>query len=82
MCINCQHNTAGQRCESCTKGYYREPGKNLNDADVCTPCGCAGPGVRSGKQDCVKVMNCASVCSVTIVIQMLVREMVRLSGEM
>ncbi|XP_028396319.1 LOW QUALITY PROTEIN: usherin-like [Dendronephthya gigantea] len=54
VCSECQHNTVGKNCESCTAGFYREPGKALNDTDVCTPCGCAGPGVKSGKQDCVK----------------------------
>jgi ApbE superfamily uncharacterized protein (UPF0280 family) len=65
MCINCQHNTAGQHCESCKRGYYKEPGKNLNDADVCTPCGCTGPGVEPGQEDCVKVgaLSCSGLVS-------------------
>ena len=55
VCVNCQHNTAGQHCDSCEDGYYRKTGKNLIDSDVCTPCGCTGPGVRPGKQYCHKV---------------------------
>ena len=57
VCVNCQHNTTGQFCEVCKERYYRESGKNLTDKDVCSPCGCEGPGVQSGKLDCVKVGN-------------------------
>lgn len=55
VCSDCQHNTVGKNCESCTVGFYRKPGRALGDVDVCTPCRCTGPGVKSGKQDCVKV---------------------------
>ena len=57
VCVNCQHNTTGRFCEVCKDSYYRESGKNLTDKDVCSPCGCEGPGVQSGKLDCVKVGN-------------------------
>jgi hypothetical protein len=62
VCINCQHLTAGQYCESCEEGYYRETGKNFTDADVCTPCRCSGPGVKPGKLDCVKVCCLVTFC--------------------
>jgi hypothetical protein len=62
VCINCQHHTAGQYCDSCEEGYYRETGKNLTDADVCTPCRCSGPGVKPRKLDCVKVCCLVTFC--------------------
>ena len=55
VCIDCQHNTTGRFCEACKERFYRESGKSLNSLDVCSPCGCEGPGVQSGKLDCVKV---------------------------
>ena len=55
MCIDCQHNTTGRFCEACKERFYRESGKSLKSSDVCTPCACEGPGVQSGKLDCVKV---------------------------
>ncbi|XP_067031738.1 usherin-like isoform X1 [Acropora muricata] len=61
VCVNCQHNTTGRFCELCNERYYRESGKNLTDKDVCSPCGCEGPGVQSGKLDCVKDDSNSSV---------------------
>jgi len=55
VCIDCQHNTTGRFCEVCKERFYRESGKSLKTSDVCSPCGCEGPGVQSGKLDCVKV---------------------------
>lgn len=55
VCIDCRHNTTGRYCGVCKERFYREPGKSLNSSDVCSPCGCEGPGVQSGKLDCVKV---------------------------
>jgi len=61
VCVNCQHNTTGRFCEVCKDRYYRASGKNLTDKDVCSPCGCEGPGVQSGKLDCVKDDSNSSV---------------------
>ena len=55
MCIDCQHNTTGRFCGVCKERFYREAGKSLKAQDVCSPCGCEGPGVQPGKLDCVKV---------------------------
>ena len=60
MCIDCQHNTTGRFCEVCKEQFYRESGKSLKSPDVCSPCGCEGPGVQSGKLDCVKVSTLLS----------------------
>ena len=57
MCTDCQHNTTGRFCEVCKKGFYRESGKSLKARDVCSPCGCEGPGVQPGKLDCIKVSD-------------------------
>ena len=61
MCIDCQHNTTGHFCEVCKERFYREAGKSLQAIDVCSPCGCEGPGVQPGKLDCVKVGDKFSV---------------------
>ena len=55
VCVDCQHNTTGRFCETCKERFYRESGKSLKSPDVCSPCGCEGPGAQSGKLDCVKV---------------------------
>ena len=55
VCIDCQHNTTGRYCEMCKEMFYRESGKSVKARDVCTPCGCEGPGVQPGKLDCIKV---------------------------
>ena len=57
LCIDCQHNTTGRFCEMCQERYYRETNKSRKAVDVCSPCECEGPGVQSGKLDCVKVGN-------------------------
>ncbi|XP_077990481.1 usherin-like [Glandiceps talaboti] len=54
VCDNCQHNTAGSRCDQCRTGYYRQVGKALDAVDVCSPCNCNLDGVVDGS-DCEKV---------------------------
>ncbi|XP_019910938.2 netrin-4 isoform X2 [Esox lucius] len=39
-CDNCQHNTAGHRCQRCRYGFRRRPTMPLNSPHVCTPCWC------------------------------------------
>nr|XP_006813188.1 PREDICTED: usherin [Saccoglossus kowalevskii] len=54
VCTNCQHNTAGNRCDQCKTNYYRELGKSLDAIDVCSACSCNIAGVVDGG-DCAKV---------------------------
>ncbi|KAG9274181.1 netrin-4 [Astyanax mexicanus] len=37
---HCIHNTEGQHCQQCQKGFYRHPHRPLTAADSCTPCTC------------------------------------------
>ncbi|KAJ7998999.1 hypothetical protein DPEC_G00210830 [Dallia pectoralis] len=40
VCDNCQHNTAGRRCQRCHHGYRRRPAMPLNSPHTCTRCWC------------------------------------------
>uniref|UniRef100_A0A8K9XUL1 Si:dkey-202e22.2 n=1 Tax=Oncorhynchus mykiss TaxID=8022 RepID=A0A8K9XUL1_ONCMY len=37
VCDDCQHNTAGRRCQRCRHGYHRQPAMPLNSPHICTP---------------------------------------------
>lgn len=41
ICVNCQHNSYGPRCEQCLPGYFKT-GDNIGDG--CRPCHCHGHG--------------------------------------
>ncbi|TKR59607.1 hypothetical protein L596_029252 [Steinernema carpocapsae] len=38
-CLNCQHNTTGDRCERCLDGHYGNPSLG-GEAGSCQPCAC------------------------------------------
>ncbi|XP_021564165.1 netrin-3, partial [Carlito syrichta] len=40
VCLNCRHNTAGRHCHYCREGFYRDPGRALNDRRACRACDC------------------------------------------
>uniref|UniRef100_A0A8C5SXT4 Laminin subunit alpha 3 n=1 Tax=Laticauda laticaudata TaxID=8630 RepID=A0A8C5SXT4_LATLA len=48
ICINCQHNTAGEKCERCKEGYFRDASQGL-----CKECHC--PYTNSFASDCLEV---------------------------
>ncbi|XP_062584554.1 usherin-like isoform X1 [Saccostrea cucullata] len=54
VCVNCQHFTSGQFCETCVPLYYRPRGRSKYDPDVCVPCLCSEAGVEGGELDCKK----------------------------
>ncbi|CAH1791583.1 unnamed protein product, partial [Owenia fusiformis] len=55
VCVDCQHNTQGRRCDSCITNYFRETDKSLFAEDVCTACDCFTDGVAANITDCEKV---------------------------
>ena len=55
VCTDCQHNTEGRFCHMCKDNFYRETGKDIKAADVCTLCNCVGPGVQNYITNCTKV---------------------------
>lgn len=44
VCDNCQHNTMGVNCERCKPTFYRDPGLDIQSADICKPCDCDPDG--------------------------------------
>ncbi|XP_011762843.2 multiple epidermal growth factor-like domains protein 8 isoform X1 [Macaca nemestrina] len=44
MCVNCQNNSYGEKCESCLQGYFLLDGK-------CTKCQCNGHADTCNEQD-------------------------------
>uniref|UniRef100_UPI00358F3273 laminin-like protein epi-1 n=1 Tax=Myxine glutinosa TaxID=7769 RepID=UPI00358F3273 len=40
VCSDCQHNTAGQHCDTCRPMYYLQPGHSIRDPHACQPCNC------------------------------------------
>uniref|UniRef100_A0A3Q3IMK7 Netrin-1 n=1 Tax=Monopterus albus TaxID=43700 RepID=A0A3Q3IMK7_MONAL len=52
VCDDCQHNTAGRRCQRCRHGYHRHPSLHLNSPHACT-CWCDPQGslpLRPGEE--------------------------------
>lgn len=35
VCDDCRHNTEGRHCQSCKKGFFRDPGLPRSSPDVC-----------------------------------------------
>ncbi|KAM4618417.1 netrin-4-like [Polymixia lowei] len=40
VCDNCRHNTEGRHCQSCKRGFYRDPSRPKTAPDSCRPCSC------------------------------------------
>ncbi|XP_054168822.1 laminin subunit beta-1-like isoform X2 [Oppia nitens] len=40
VCDDCQHNTMGRNCEQCKPYFYRDPGRRIEDPQICQPCDC------------------------------------------
>ncbi|XDC67068.1 hypothetical protein R6Z07M_018250 [Ovis aries] len=49
-CLNCGHNTTGDRCDTCAPGYY---GKVTGSASDCSPCTCPHSLPASYSPTCV-----------------------------
>ena len=41
----CRDNTQGRYCSGCIVTFYRDLNKQIEDLDVCVPCGCNSSGV-------------------------------------
>uniref|UniRef100_A0A3Q2V1I7 Netrin-1 n=1 Tax=Haplochromis burtoni TaxID=8153 RepID=A0A3Q2V1I7_HAPBU len=49
VCDDCRHNTEGRHCQSCKKGFYRDPSRPKMAPDSCKACSCHPVGsVHSG----------------------------------
>ncbi|XP_072017698.1 laminin subunit alpha-1-like [Amphiura filiformis] len=48
VCTDCQDNTAGNLCEICIDGYYRNETAAISDVDVCIECDCEPLGTVIG----------------------------------
>ena len=35
VCISCQHNTVGRKCEKCKPLHYQDPNKDFRERDSC-----------------------------------------------
>lgn len=55
VCVNCQHFTEGQHCDSCKEGYFRPVGRSLSDIKVCELCNCFEAGVTQSNLLCNKI---------------------------
>ncbi|XP_060766627.1 netrin-4 isoform X2 [Neoarius graeffei] len=40
VCDDCQHDTAGRRCQRCRPGYRRHPARPFDSPQACTRCWC------------------------------------------
>ncbi|XP_077430336.1 netrin-4 [Vanacampus margaritifer] len=47
VCDNCRHNTFGQRCQRCRRGYHRHPNLPINSPHTCQRCWCDPQGSLS-----------------------------------
>ncbi|CAD5123124.1 DgyrCDS11497 [Dimorphilus gyrociliatus] len=55
VCVNCQHFTEGQHCDTCKMGYFRPIGRSLSATNVCELCNCFPAGVEQSNLECKKV---------------------------
>ncbi|XP_016892232.1 netrin-4 isoform X2 [Cynoglossus semilaevis] len=44
VCDDCQHHTAGRRCQRCRQGYHRHPSRLITSPHTCTRCHCDPQG--------------------------------------
>lgn len=51
VCLECQHNTIGPKCDKCKPLHYQDPSKSISDPDVCKPCDCDPVG-SVGRGEC------------------------------
>ncbi|XP_061424116.1 basement membrane-specific heparan sulfate proteoglycan core protein isoform X6 [Lethenteron reissneri] len=59
LCLSCQHNTDGPRCDRCKPGFYGDP--STGGPDACRPCPC--PPIGQSPGSCYRDSDGQATCT-------------------